>query len=151
QNALAELLQALQFGGGFAALGTPPARHGRFFLRQWNRHRGTCHNCTFLSVVNETLRPWRARTAASLLPSKDLNNIINLDLKSSIFFSCSRGVPWTRGASKVARPVLAGAPGSSGVSTILLRKKLPPPPRPVAHLTNPCARPRATPGTCEIA
>ena len=30
QNALAELLQALQFGGGFAALGTFPAWQGSF-------------------------------------------------------------------------------------------------------------------------
>src|SRR5262249_54610795 len=94
--------------------------------------------------------PWRARTEASLLPSKDLNNIIILDLKSSTIFSYSRGVLRTRGASTVARPVLAGAPGSSGVSTIPLRKKSPTP-RPAAHLTNPCARPRAAPGTCETA
>ena len=56
-------------------------------------------------------------------------------------------MPWTRGASTVASLVLAGAPGSSGVSTILLRKK--PLAFAIAYLGNPCARPRAAPSTCE--
>src|SRR5262249_42158719 len=56
QNALAELLQALQFGGGFATLWTLPAWQGGLLGRSWNRHCGTCHNSTFLPVVNETLR-----------------------------------------------------------------------------------------------
>src|SRR5262249_16822551 len=56
QNALAELLQALQFGRGFAALGTPPAWQGGLRRRSWDHHCGMCHNCTFLLVVNETLR-----------------------------------------------------------------------------------------------
>src|SRR5262245_47361448 len=94
--------------------------------------------------------PWRARTEASLLHSKALSNIIILDPKSSIIFSYSRGVLWTRGASTVARPVLAGAPGSAGVSTIPLRKQSPTP-RPAAHLDNPCVRARAAPGTCKAA
>src|SRR5438105_7482598 len=67
QNALAEPLQALQFGRGFAALGTSPAWQGGLFRRSWNRHCGTYHKCTFLFNVNETLRPWRARTDASPL------------------------------------------------------------------------------------
>jgi hypothetical protein len=52
--------------------------------------------------------PWRARTEASLPSNKDLNSIINLDPKPSPFFSCSRGVPWTRGASTGGRPVPQG-------------------------------------------
>ena len=94
--------------------------------------------------------PWRARTAASLLSSKDLNNIIKLDPKSRAKFSYAFSLPWTRGASTVARDVLVGAPRSSGVSTIPLRKKSPTP-RPAAHLTNPCARPQAALGTCKAA
>jgi hypothetical protein len=43
--------------------------------------------------------------------------------------------------------VLAGAPGSSGVSTIPLRKK--PLAFPIAYLGNPCARRRAVPVTCK--
>src|SRR5467141_2806743 len=79
---------------------------------------------------------WTARTAASPNSILDLNIIIILDLISSGKFSCARCVLWTRHAAHVASPVLAGAPGSCGVSTIPLRKK-------------PCAKPRAVPVTCK--
>jgi hypothetical protein len=49
----------------------------------------------------------------------------------------------------VASRVLFGVPGSSGVSTMPLRKK--PLAFPMAYLGNPCARLRAAPGTCEAA
>src|SRR6266568_9414576 len=67
QNALPELLQPLQFGRGFATFGTLPAWQGGVLRRQWGCNRGTCHIYTFLCVVNETLRSWRARTDGSLL------------------------------------------------------------------------------------
>src|SRR5262245_592367 len=98
ENALAELLQALQFGRGFAALGTFPAWHGRFFLRQGNRHRGTCHNCTFLPVVNETLRTLERKdgcVVALHLGSK-YYNYFRSNFKSQLFLPSLRAVDQAR-------------------------------------------------------
>src|SRR5262249_6182520 len=78
ENALAELLQALQFGGGFAALGTFPAWQGGLLGRCWTRHGGPCHNSTFLPVVNETLRILEGKdrgVTALHLGSKYYNNL----------------------------------------------------------------------------
>jgi hypothetical protein len=78
--------------GALPRLGRFP--QGSFLRRSWDHHGGMCHNCTFLLVVNETLRTLEGKDGcvATLHLGSKYYNYFKSNFKSQIFLLSLRAV-----------------------------------------------------------